>query len=84
MAESNPLYNARTPFYETTSLATTKGLVTAVPLPAASLLFWMTTLTVSMGWIVAEAILPESEPTKNGFPYWLKNESLFASVIYIF
>ena len=55
--------------------------MTAAPLPAAYLLAWMTTLVVSIGWIIDEAILPDREPTKNGFAYWLKNES-FEELIY--
>ena len=46
-----------------------KGLVTAVPLPAAYLLAWITTLTVSIGWITDEAMLPDIEPMMNGLPY---------------
>lgn len=75
MAESSPLYRPSTPFWLTTSLKTVKGLVTAVPRPAAYLLAWMTTLTVSMGWIAEEAMLPEREPTRKGLPYCSKKES---------
>lgn len=76
IAESNPLYSPTTPFSLTISLATVIGLVTAAPLPAAYLLAWITTLVVSIGWIIHEAILPDKEPIKNGLAYWLKKESL--------
>lgn len=35
----------------------------------------MTTLVVSMGWITADATLPDNEPIMKGFPYFSKNES---------
>jgi len=60
-----------------------RGLVIAAPLPAAYLRAWITTFVVSIGWIMDEAIQPESDPTRNGFAYWLKNESLEVLVIMI-
>lgn len=47
-----------------------KGFKFIFVLPACSLLFWMTTLVVSIGWITAEATLPESEPIMKGNPYF--------------
>ena len=63
------------PFYEMIYLAIWKGLRLILVLPACSLLFCMTTLVVSIGWITAEATLPESEPIMKGFPYLSKKLS---------
>lgn len=35
----------------------------------------MTTFVVSIGWITAEATLPESEPMMKGLPYFYKKLS---------
>ena len=37
------------------------------PLPASCFFSWISTLTVSMGWITDVATMPEHEPIKNGF-----------------
>ena len=58
-----------TPFVETISLPTKNGDKLTVDLPAAYLLLWITTFIVSIGWITAEATLPERDPTKNGLAY---------------
>lgn len=47
-----------------------KGLRLTFVFPAASLLFWITTLVVSMGWITADATLPDNEPITKGLIYF--------------
>ncbi len=59
-----------TPFSLIIYLAIKKGLRLTLVFPAASLLFWITTLVVSMGWITAEATLPDNEPITNGLIYF--------------
>jgi hypothetical protein len=54
------------PLAATISRPTKKGDKLTLDLPAAYLLFWMTTLMVSIGWMTAEATLPDSDPTRNG------------------
>jgi hypothetical protein len=63
----------------TISLPTKKGERLTVDLPAAYLLFWITTLIVSMGWMTAEATLPDREPTRNGLAY--PQKTLYPSLI---
>jgi len=48
------------------SFAIEKGERLTCPFPAASLLDWIMTLTVSTGWITEVARAPEMEPTKKG------------------
>lgn len=64
-----------TPFYLMISFAIWKGFRLILVFPACYLLFWMTTLVVSMGWITADATLPEREPIMKGFPYLSKKLS---------
>ncbi len=52
----------------TISLPTWKGLTAATPFPAASFLAWITTFTVSIGWMTDEAIQPDRDPIMKGFP----------------
>jgi hypothetical protein len=51
-------------------LAIWKGLRFTLVLPAIYLLFCITTFVVSIGWITAEATLPEREPIINGLKYF--------------
>lgn len=53
-----------------TYLAMAKGDRLAFPNPASSLLTWMRTFTVSMGWMTLEAILPERDPMMKGWSFW--------------
>ena len=55
-----------TPFYLTISEPIAKGERFTLPFPAASLLDWMITLMVSMGWMTEVAIAPDIEPIKKG------------------
>lgn len=59
-----------TPFSLMISLAIVKGFRLTLVLPAFYLLFWITTLVVSMGCMTVEATLPEREPIMKGFPYF--------------
>ena len=58
-----------TPFLLMISRPTWKGERLTTVFPAASRLDWMMTFTVSMGWMVADAALPEMEPTRKGLAY---------------
>ena len=57
------------------SLAIVMGLRLTLVLPACSLLFWMTTLVVSIGWMTVDATLPDKEPIRKGLPYFSKKLS---------
>ena len=54
------------------SLAIVMGLRLTLVLSACSLLFWMTTLVVSIGWMTVDATLPDKELIRNGLPIFLK------------
>jgi hypothetical protein len=57
------------PSFLTTYLAIEIGDKLTFFFPASYLLTWIKTLVVSIGWITAEAILPDSEPIKKGVTF---------------
>lgn len=72
-----------TPFCWMMSRPTWKGERFTTVFPAASRRDWMITFTVSIGWITAEATLPDSDPTRNGFAYDQNTPSLIKQMIYL-
>lgn len=52
-----------------TYLPTKNGERLTIFFPADYLLDWIRTLIVSMGWMTAEATLPDRDPTRKGFRY---------------